>query len=99
MVGWRKYPSSYPDFSTRPFCTTTLSFPLKWISHNRRSIEADNNSAERTLRRNSTKCAVPLSDCVLVNISHHNFDLTTLNQENKNLSCLASYSCKFCDVQ
>src|SRR5579862_4063262 len=51
----RKNPSSYPDFSTRPFCTTTLTLPLKCRAFNRCSIAADNTSAARTFRRNSTK--------------------------------------------
>src|SRR5580698_1479618 len=51
----RKNPSSYPDFSTRPFCKTTLTRPLNRNDFNRCSMEPESTSPPRTFRRNSTK--------------------------------------------
>jgi hypothetical protein len=51
----RKNPSSYPDFRTRPFCTTTLILPLKFKVLSRLSIEAESASEALTFRRNSMK--------------------------------------------
>src|SRR5579871_2930121 len=56
----RKYPSSYPDFRIRPFCTTTLNRPVKRSTCNNRSRDADSTSAPCTLRRNSTNACSSL---------------------------------------
>src|SRR5581483_9690774 len=48
-----KYPSSYPDFNTLPFCTITLRRPVNCKSSRMRSMAADRSSASRTFRRNS----------------------------------------------
>lgn len=50
-----KYPSSYPDFNTVPFCTTTVTRPVNFNSASKRSVAVLNNSKSCTLRRNSAK--------------------------------------------
>src|SRR6266567_2245955 len=50
-----KYPSSYPDFSTVPFCITTVNRPVNFSWANKLSVAALSNSNSCTLRRNSTK--------------------------------------------
>ena len=50
-----KYPSSYPDFNTVPFCITTVTRPVNFNCANSRSVAVLNNSKSCTLRRNSTK--------------------------------------------
>lgn len=67
----RKYPSSYPDFSTRPFCITTLTRPVKRSESNNCSIDADNTSASRTFRRNSPKflSSIELSGFLVIALS------------------------------
>ena len=50
-----KYPSSYPDFNTRPFCITTLTLPVNRSDNSNRSMDADSTSADFTFRRNSPK--------------------------------------------
>src|SRR5713101_3495372 len=52
---WRKNPSSYPDFRTRPFCTTTLIRPLNPSDFTSCCSEAESTSAALTFLRNSTK--------------------------------------------
>ena len=50
---WLKYPSSYPDFNTFPFCMTTVTRPLNFSRASSASVAALNNSNSCTFRRNS----------------------------------------------
>jgi hypothetical protein len=50
-----KYPSSYPDFSTVPFCTTTVTRPVNFNWCSKLSVAALSSSNSCTLRRNSAK--------------------------------------------
>src|SRR4051794_13977133 len=50
-----KYPSSYPDFRTFPFCSTTVTRPVNFTRESRVSVAALNNSNSCTFRRNSMK--------------------------------------------
>lgn len=48
-----KYPSSYPDFSTFPFCMTTVTRPVNFNRASSASVAALNNSNSCTFLRNS----------------------------------------------
>jgi len=50
-----KYPSSYPDFKTVPFCSTTVTRPVNFNLPNKLSVAALSRSNSCTFRRNSAK--------------------------------------------
>jgi hypothetical protein len=58
-----KYPSSYPDFNTVPFCTTTVTRPVNFSWASNRSVAVLSSSNSCTLRRNSVKDATSESQC------------------------------------
>ncbi len=58
-----KYPSSYPDFKTVPFCTTTVTRPVNFNWCSKLSVAALNSSNSCTLRRNSAKEQVSDVQC------------------------------------
>src|SRR3954466_3580010 len=62
----RNSPSSYPERSTRPFCTTTLRRPLKRTCQSNFSTDADKSSESRTLRRISRKLRFSLAGSSLI---------------------------------
>ena len=58
-----KYPSSYPDFNTVPFCTTTVTRPVNFNWCSKLSVAALSSSNSCTLRRNSAKEQVSDLQC------------------------------------
>src|SRR6185437_4385382 len=97
----RKYPSSYPDFRIRPFCTTTLTRPVKRSVCSSRSMDADSTSASCTLRRKSTNISSSVGASPLFmspylhtmsELSHPNFHYSFAQLWVKVCICFASRS-------